>query len=368
MAEKTEKPTEKRRRESAQKGQSFKVKDVTTTVVLVSGMAYLGYGMNFQPFIAFYNNVVLNDESLSYQAYLISLAMLFMKLTLPIVAVCFVAGTFSTLLQTRMVLATKAIKLNFDALNPVKGLKRIFNLRTVKELVKTLCYVAVFVVSVNYFQSHYLKELLSTYHGNIWQVIRLWTELAVKLVFIYVGVSLIVLLLDGLCEYFLQFKDMKMEKHEVKQEHKENEGNPEIKSARRNAHFELLSGSEQAAICSSEMILANPTHIALGIFFNPDVAMLPFITLRATNMKARAIIAYAEKVGVPVVRSIPLARRLYKNYTVHSFISLNDNDLIEIMRILIWLKQVESAGQPDPEQNVPLEASSEENPSPKEPE
>lgn len=151
MAEKTEKPTEKRRRESAQKGQSFKVKDVTTTVVLVIGMAYLGYGMDFQPFIAFYNNVVLNGESLSYQAYLISLAMLFMKLTLPIVAVCFVAGTFSTLLQTRMVLATKAIKLNFDALNPVKGLKRIFNLRTVKELVKTLCYVVVFVVSVNYF-------------------------------------------------------------------------------------------------------------------------------------------------------------------------------------------------------------------------
>ncbi|CAJ0998471.1 Surface presentation of antigens protein SpaS [Sodalis praecaptivus] len=360
MAEKTEKPTEKRRRESAQKGQSFKVKDVTTTVVLVSGIAYLGYGMSFEPFIAFYNNVILNGESLSYQAYLISLAMLFMELTLPMVMVCFIAGTFSTLLQTRMVLATKAIKLNFDALNPMKGLKRIFNMRTLKELVKTFCYVGVFAVSVNYFQSHYLSKLLSTYQGNIWQVIRMWSDLAVKLVFIYVGVSLIVLVLDGLCEYFLQFKDMKMEKHEVKQEHKENEGNPEIKSARRNAHFELLSGSEQAAIRSSEMILANPTHIAMGIFFNPDVAMLPFITLRASNMKARAIIAYAEKVGVPVVRSIPLARRLYKNYSVHSFISLNDNDLIEIMRILIWLKQVESAGQIGEEQIVPSEPPSEE--------
>lgn len=90
--------------------------------------------------------------------------------------------------------------------------------------------------------------------------------------------------------------------------------------------------------------MANPTHIAMAIYFNPEVASLPFIALRCTNMKAKAAIAYAEKIGVPVVRNIPLTRRLYRTYSQYSFISLNDDVLIDVMDILIWLRQVEAAG------------------------
>lgn len=90
--------------------------------------------------------------------------------------------------------------------------------------------------------------------------------------------------------------------------------------------------------------MANPTHIAMAIYFNPEVASLPFIALRCTNMKAKAAIAYAEKIGVPVVRNIPLTRRLYRTYSQYSFISLNDDVLIDVMDILIWLRQVETAG------------------------
>ena len=135
-----------------------------------------------------------------------------------------------------------------------------------------------------------------------------------------------------------------MDKHEVKQEHKESDGNPQIKSARRRAHQEILSGEEMAAVRNSRVVMANPTHIAIAIYFNPEVASLPFIALRCTNMKAKAAIAYAEEIGVPVVRNIPLARRLYCTYSQYSFISLNDDVLLDVMDILIWLRQVETAG------------------------
>ncbi|CCO82233.1 Flagellar biosynthetic protein flhB [Erwinia amylovora Ea266] len=79
-------------------------------------------------------------------------------------------------------------------------------------------------------------------------------------------------------------------------------------------------------------------------FFNPELAPLPFIALRASNFKARAVLVYAEKIGIPVVRNIFLTRRLYKSYVQHSFISLNDDDLMAIMDILIWLRQVEITG------------------------
>jgi type III secretion protein U len=66
--------------------------------------------------------------------------------------------------------------------------------------------------------------------------------------------------------------------------------------------------------------------------------------LRCTNLKAKAAIAYAEKTGVPVVRNIPLTRRLYHTYSQYSFISLEDDVLMEVMGVLIWLRQVEAAG------------------------
>uniref|UniRef100_T1HLE5 Uncharacterized protein n=1 Tax=Rhodnius prolixus TaxID=13249 RepID=T1HLE5_RHOPR len=72
-----------------------------------------------------------------------------------------------------------------------------------------------------------------------------------------------------------------------------------------------------------------------------DVAYLPFISLRCSNMKAQAAIAYAEKEGIPVVRDVKLARKLYSSYTAYSFISINDDALMAVMDILILLRRVE---------------------------
>lgn len=132
-----------------------------------------------------------------------------------------------------------------------------------------------------------------------------------------------------------------MDKHEVKQERKELDGNSEIKRARRRAHHEILSSEERTAIRNSEVIMENPTHIAVAIYFNMDVAYLPFISLRCSNMKAQAAITYAEKEGIPVVRDVKLARRLYNSYTAYSFITINDDELMAVMDILIWLRRVE---------------------------
>jgi len=179
-------------------------------------------------------------------------------------------------------------------------------------------------------------------------LISTWVTLTLRTVLVFIACSAIILLLDFMAEYFLHFKDLKMDKHEVKREHKESDGNPEIKHARRRIHHEILSGEDMAAIRNSEVVMANPTHIAIAIYFNPDVASLPFIALRVTNQKAKAAIKYAEKIGVPVIRYVSLTRRLYKNYSQYSFISLYDDALMEIMNILIWLREVEVAGMDTP--------------------
>jgi len=344
MAEKTEQPTSKKRKDSAKKGQTFKSKDLITTSILLVGIHFLAYGMSFREFTHFYSMVLMYNTQIGINDFLMGLMRIFFLLSLPFIAICALVGFAATLFQTGFSIATEAIKLNFKALNPVEGVKKIFSMRTVKELVKSICYLMVFAGTCYSLIHNDLRQALTVYRADMAGLIACWVALTLKAVLVFIGWSFFVLVADFIVEYFLHFKDLKMDKHEVKQERKESDGNPQIKSARRRAHQEILSGEEMAAVRNSEVVMANPTHIAMAIYFNPEVAALPFVALRCTNMKAKAAIAYAEKIGVPVVRNIPLTRRLYRTYSQFNFISLNDDVLIDVMDILIWLRQVETAG------------------------
>ncbi|MCY1311541.1 Surface presentation of antigens protein SpaS [compost metagenome] len=89
------------------------------------------------------------------------------------------------------------------------------------------------------------------------------------------------------------------------------------------------------------MIIANPTHIAIGVYFRPEITVLPFISLMETNQRALAVRAYANKVGVPVINDPALARRIYKTHQRYSFLQVQEVE--EVLRLLIWLEQVEQA-------------------------
>lgn len=344
MAEKTEKPTDKRRKDSAKKGQTFKSKDLTTTVSLLVGVYFIVHFLSFKDFILLYSTVMQHHSKISINDFLLELTRVFFIMAFSIIMLISVAGIAMTLLQTRFSIATEAIKLNFKALNPVEGLKKIFNIRTVKELIKSILYLIVFAITSYTLIQNDLKQALAVVHGDLNELVIQWITLAFNAVITFILCALFILVADFMAEYFIHFKDLKMDKHEVKRERKENDGNPEIKGARKRIHQEILSGEEMSAIRNSEVVMANPTHIAIAIYFNPEVASLPFIAFRSTHQKAKAAIAYAEKIGIPVVRDIALTRRIYKTYRQYSFISLNDESLMKIMNILIWLRQVEAAG------------------------
>ncbi|WP_175924701.1 EscU/YscU/HrcU family type III secretion system export apparatus switch protein, partial [Burkholderia latens] len=130
------------------------------------------------------------------------------------------------------------------------------------------------------FVAQKLRELFHSFNAPIASVGHLWVQLTVDLILLFMVCAVPVVLLDALVEYFLHYKNLKMDRHEVKQEHKNNEGNPEIKDRRREVHIELLSGEVKANIRQSDFMLANPTHIAIGIYLNPAIAPLPFVSVR----------------------------------------------------------------------------------------
>ncbi|EDU7099727.1 SPI-1 type III secretion system export apparatus protein SpaS [Salmonella enterica subsp. enterica] len=340
---KTEKPTKKRLEDSAKKGQSFKSKDLIIACLTLGGIAYLvSYG-SFNEFMGIIKIIIADNFDQSMADYSLAVFGIGLKYLIPFMLLCLVCSALPALLQAGFVLATEALKPNLSALNPVEGAKKLFSMRTVKDTVKTLLYLSSFVVAAIICWKKYKVEIFSQLNGNIVGIAVIWRELLLALVLTCLACALIVLLLDAIAEYFLTMKDMKMDKEEVKREMKEQEGNPEVKSKRREVHMEILSEQVKSDIENSRLIVANPTHITIGIYFKPKLMPIPMISVYETNQRALAVRAYAEKVGVPVIVDIKLARSLFKTHRRYDLVSLEEID--EVLRLLVWLEEVENAGK-----------------------
>nr|ELR5134045.1 EscU/YscU/HrcU family type III secretion system export apparatus switch protein [Providencia rettgeri] len=339
MAEKTEKPTDKKIKDSAKKGQSYKSKDSVAAIVLVVS-AFVFDGMTSLEDFAFLMRKILQSPSnINIDTLLWEFFVIFIGVLLPILLACFLAGTIISLLQNRFRLATEAIKLDFTKLNPIAGLKKIFSLNSLKELIKAFLYLIVFIVSAVVFFYLWRHDIFMLYRTVIDGMIHQWASLSTTFIVVFLSVALLIILVDMITEFFLFIKNLKMEKQEVKKEYKDNEGDPHIKSARRGLHQELLSEEVKSNVRNSTFVMANPTHIAMLIYYDSDIAPLPFLLSKSRGMQAKAIIKYAEQQGVPVVRDIPLARNIWRLYKKDSFI--DENGLEEIMQIISWLIRVE---------------------------
>ncbi|VVE36838.1 EscU/YscU/HrcU family type III secretion system export apparatus switch protein [Pandoraea horticolens] len=341
MSAKTEKPTPKKLRDAAKKGQTFKAKDITTLIVLAVGALAAGIVIGLRHVIVEFSHVASAGADQDPASYGLGWIRSFLMMVTPFIGICAVAGALPSLVQSRFMLATEVLKLDFAALDPVAGVKKLFSWRAVKELLKALLYLVVFCAAISIFIEQNHRDLFQVFRASPEVLTHEWIRLTVKFVMVVLLCALPVALFDAVFEYFLYQKNVKMEKREVEQERKETEGRPETKMKRRETHSELLSEEVKANIEQSKFIVANPTHIAIGIYMNEDIVPIPFVCVREANARALAVIRHAEANGVPVVRDVPLARSVYRRARRYQFVS--GDDLEPVMRVLVWLRQVEMA-------------------------
>lgn len=340
-ASKSEKPTAKKRRDAAKKGQTFKARDMATTCLMLCAIVYLVSGSAMLELMEVYRRIIASQFDAPIDDYLLQLAGLLVRILLPVIGVCFLASALPTLLQTGLAIASEALKLNFGALNPINGFKKIFSLRTLKDSFKALLYLGCFVVAFWLTWNSQKGLLFAQVHAQAGDLFAIWARLLVHLALVFLGCIFLVVILDALAEHWLYIKDLRMDKDAVKREYKEQEGSPQVKQRRRDLHVALLSEQVKADIRDSRVIITNPTHIAIGLYFRPEITVHPFISLLETNQRALAVRAYAAKVGVPVVTDIALARRIYRTHRRYSFVQLAEIE--QVLRLLIWLEQVEQA-------------------------
>lgn len=343
MSEKTEQPTSKRLRDARKKGQVAKSMDVTAAVqlgviVLLFVLCGEGWYRDITEVMA-RSLVLIVSLSDGVVATIIFMWGTVLAKIIGILAGALIVSTIGIMLaQTGLILSFEVFAKAGSKLNVMANLKQMFSVRSLFELLKSL--VKVTLVGMIFYTI--LQRQFSTFQYlpscGIDCAFPLMSHLCFEL---FLGL-LVGYLLFGAVDYAFQrrtlMKQLRMTKEEVKQEYKDSEGNPEIKQRRREVHRELQQDNLQQKVRKSTVVIKNPTHISVCLWFDKIHCPLPKVIEKATGARALEIGILAEQEGIPVVENIPLARGLMQQVEVGEYITQEYFEAVaEILRVVLEL-------------------------------
>ncbi|MEN6348071.1 MAG: flagellar biosynthesis protein FlhB [Syntrophomonas sp.] len=316
--EKTEKATPRRREEARKKGQVFKSTDLNSAVILLAGSLALYWTFPYmiaslKSFTALYIlDRTLYDFSNDY-AYilLIEVLILMAKMIMPVFLTTFIAAMLISYLQVGFIFSGEALTPNLGRLNPVEGFKRIFSKRAGEELIKSLLKVAVtgyIVYSVMKKYFYLFPRMVDMELGATIKVLSMVVfEMAVKvgIVFIIIGV------LDYIFQWYEYEKSLKMSKYDIKQEYKQVEGDPLVKSRQRRVQREVAMQRMMAEVPKADVVITNPTHFAVVLKYDSKIMSAPVVVAKGKDFMALKIKEVARANKVVIVENPLLARTLY---------------------------------------------------------
>ncbi|SPF31274.1 Flagellar biosynthetic protein FlhB [Syntrophobacter sp. SbD1] len=327
--EKSELPTGKKVSDARKKGQTAKSRDLTSVCVLAAGglAVYLSRNLIFSNFRQILESV-WSKEAFSEPGHFVSpgfftniIASIFIMLA-PITLTIVATAVILNLIQTKgFIISFEALQISFANLNPLTGLRKKFSLRSLTELVKSLFKLAIVsyaVYSVVWPGRLAISELAGR---EVSEFLNLTGMLALKLLFRVAGIMLCLSVIDIFYQKWQTRKDLMMTRQEVKEEHKQSDGNPQIKSRIRSIQRKLIRQRMLSRISKASVIITNPTHFAVALQYESGMEA-PTVVAKGVDFLALKIIATGRKHGVSIVRNPPLARALYKQVKLDETIPL----------------------------------------------
>jgi flagellar biosynthesis protein FlhB len=321
--EKTEQPTPRRRSEARKAGQVARSSDLTAAVVLLGVLLLLKwYGRSMFGDMLTVARFCLEDHELAVTDpdHLIPLAAkafrMLIGIVLPALLVVVVLSLLTSLTQIGYLLTFQPLKPTFNRLNPVSGVKRLFGGRSVVHLLMGVAKMVV-LAAVAYLTLRTRLDVFANASGlPQLSVVGMAAEL-----FFTVALRLaIALLILGIIDYLYQRhkteKDLKMTKEEVKDELRNMEGDPKVRSRRRQIQMELALQRIRSAVPKADVVVTNPTELAIAIQYDPDTMNAPRVIAKGADFLARRIREIAIEHGVPIVERKPLAQALYRSVEV----------------------------------------------------
>lgn len=314
--EKTEEPTAKRKQDALKKGQVGRSQEINAAFVLLAGFFILkSLGgdavqeiMNYSTYIYSNLNFDVNEESI--MQIFISIVILMAKTSMPLMLFIMIIGLAMNVAQVGFNFSTE--KLSFDAgkLNPIKGFGRIFSKRSLVELVKSLLKLAIIGSLVYMYLSEELLQMPKLIFTDLFAGVNKVSDIVFSLAFKIIGMFFIMACMDLYYQKWQNNQDMKMTKQEVKEEFKQQEGDPQIKGKIRQKQRQMAMARMMQEVPKADVIITNPTHFAVALKYEPGMTA-PLVLAKGQDLVAQKIKEIARENKVPVVENKPLARALY---------------------------------------------------------
>lgn len=321
--EKTEKATPKKRQDVRKKGQTAKSQDVNTAVGLLSIFLFLYFGSStiddklFQLLRLSFTKYMLEDVTeQSVHKIFIDILKEVSSMLIPIMAVALLAGIVSNLAQIGFIFSGEGLKMKIDKINPVTGMKRIFSIRALVELLKSILKMLIIGIVVFAILWANIDDVLNLPYKSVGSSLETIGHLTL-LIGLCGSIALFGLaILDYLYQRFDFEKNIRMSKQDIKDEFKSSEGDPLIKSKIKQRQREMAMRRMMQEVPNADVVITNPTHFAICLKYDEEKSDAPIVVAKGADFLAQKIKMIAKEHDVLMVENRPLARALYDQVDV----------------------------------------------------
>ena len=342
-SEKTEQPTEHKIRQAREEGQVAKSKDFTQALLVGALFGYMlgnadGFVRDLVEIMQFpaqlYGLAFRDAVRIEIDQMLLMIA----KVLGPFILLVIIIGIFGEVMQTGVLFAFKALVPKGERLDPASNMKQMFSMKNVVEFIKSILKVVFLSILIALVIRDSLPSLiLIPSKGLVSAGVAVADMLRTLVIYSFIAFGAIALA-DLVFQRYQHRKQLMMSMDEIKQEYKQLEGDPHMKSHRKGLQKEIAMGEMVLKTRKSSVVVTNPTHLAVALYYEEQVTPLPVVLAKGKDQVAWHMVRIARAHGIPVMQNIHLARELTASAKVDQYIP---SELIEpIAELLIALRKL----------------------------
>ncbi len=316
--EKSEQPTPKKLDKAREEGQTPRSKELTTTFLLLGGT--IGLWVFGTMMIGVLARIMTYSFSLERETIFDTKKMIIFLSNglfdgvvsmLPLFAVLLVASIAGPIALGGWLISSKAMAPKFSRMNPLEGLKRMFSLKSLMELVKALVKVLVILTVAVLFLVNYQRDMLALAYQPLESALSESLVISILAAIIISAATIIISFVDIPFQIYDHTKKLKMSKQDIKDEMKDSEGKPEVKSRIRQLQREMANRRMMADVPEADVVITNPTHFSVALKYDPDNMETPILLAKGADLVAFKIREIAQAHKIDIIESPQLARSIF---------------------------------------------------------
>ena len=324
--EKTEEPTAKKLEDARKKGQVMRSTEVVTAATLLAFFFMLKIFVGFigNRFMTSFRQTIGFISDYTSEPFTLNTARTIIRgsfwniivAAFPIMIVGFVVTIVAIVFQVKWKVTAEPLKPKFDKFNPVTGMKRLFSKDKIMDLFKSIAKVVILAYVVYSYLKNQWPLIYKMYSYTLPQAIAVIGDTVINVGIRISALFAVIALFDLFYQKWKYHQDMMMSKQEVKDEYKNSEGDPKVKSQQKQRMQQASQRRMMQDLPNADVVITNPTHLAVTIKYDKDTNEAPVVVAKGADYLAQKIKDRARENAIEIVENKPLARMLYHNVEI----------------------------------------------------